>query len=209
MFTSSTGNIPLAAVLYSSGVAFAGVMAFTFSDLVVFPVLRVNAAYYGWKMALYIMGMLLASLVGTSLLMHGGLVLAGLLPEGEAARMAEQAFFKIDYTFFLNIAFLVISVLMAGLYWNQRSGGARRRRDSGQCVCLFSYSNGSSVLDALPSSPMPEQPVTGNSQPARSNEETKASKREHLWFEEVRVDYKRALLGGTLAAGAALGARGW
>ncbi|PSQ82429.1 MAG: hypothetical protein BRD44_08275 [Bacteroidetes bacterium QS_7_67_15] len=42
---------------------------------------------------------------------------------GEAARMAEQAFFKIDYTFFLNIAFLVISVLMAGLYWNQRSGG--------------------------------------------------------------------------------------
>ena len=123
MFTSSTGNIPLAAVLYSSGVAFAGVMAFTFSDLVVFPVLRVNAAYYGWKMALYIMGMLLASLVGTSLLMHGGLVLAGLLPEGEAARMAEQAFFKIDYTFFLNIAFLVISVLMAGLYWNQRSGG--------------------------------------------------------------------------------------
>jgi hypothetical protein len=56
---------------------------------------------------------------------------------------------------------------------------------------------------------MPEQPVTGNSQPARSNEETKASKREHLWFEEVRVDYKRALLGGTLAAGAALGARGW
>jgi hypothetical protein len=52
-------------------------MAFIFSDLVVFPVLRINAAYYGWKMALYIMGMLLASLVGTSLLMHGGLWPAG------------------------------------------------------------------------------------------------------------------------------------
>jgi hypothetical protein len=98
-------------------------MAFIFSDLVVFPVLRTNAAYYGWKMALYIMGMLLASLVGTSLLMHGGLALADLLPEGGAARMAEQPFFKTDYTFFLNIAFLVASGVLGWLWWSHRSGG--------------------------------------------------------------------------------------
>jgi len=40
-FIGSMGNIPLAAVLFSNGVSFAGVMAFIFSDLVVFPVLRI------------------------------------------------------------------------------------------------------------------------------------------------------------------------
>lgn len=60
-FIGSMGNIPLAAVLYGNGVSFGGVMAFIFSDLVVFPVIRVNAKYYGWKMALYIVGLLLGS----------------------------------------------------------------------------------------------------------------------------------------------------
>ncbi|MDF9798753.1 uncharacterized membrane protein YraQ (UPF0718 family) [Catalinimonas alkaloidigena] len=41
----SMGNIPLASLLYSNGVSFAGIMAFIFSDLVVFPVLRINAKY--------------------------------------------------------------------------------------------------------------------------------------------------------------------
>jgi len=38
---------PLAAVLFSNGVSFAGIIAFIFSDLVVFPVLRIQAQYYG------------------------------------------------------------------------------------------------------------------------------------------------------------------
>ncbi|MGB0177813.1 MAG: permease, partial [Owenweeksia sp.] len=49
-FIGSMGNIPLAALLFQNGVSFAGVMAFIFSDLVVFPVLRINARYYGWRM---------------------------------------------------------------------------------------------------------------------------------------------------------------
>lgn len=36
-FIGSMGNVPLAAVLYGNGVAFAGIMAFIFSDLVVIP----------------------------------------------------------------------------------------------------------------------------------------------------------------------------
>ncbi|HKK23013.1 MAG TPA: permease, partial [Pseudohaliea sp.] len=52
-FIGSMGNIPLAAVLYDNGVSFAGIMAFIFSDLVVLPVLRIQARYYGWPMALY------------------------------------------------------------------------------------------------------------------------------------------------------------
>lgn len=52
-FIGSMGNIPLAALLFGKGVSFAGVMAFIFSDLVVFPILRINAKYYGWKMSFF------------------------------------------------------------------------------------------------------------------------------------------------------------
>ncbi len=116
-FIGSMGNIPLAAVLYGSGVSFAGVMAFIFSDLIVFPVLRINAAYYGWKMALYIALALLVALVGASLLLHAGFSLAGLLPEGGGRPMTEMTYFAFDYTFFLNVGFLAVSGLLAWLRW--------------------------------------------------------------------------------------------
>lgn len=112
-FIGSMGNIPLAAVLYGNGVSFAGVMAFIFSDLVVFPVLRINAKYYGWKMALYILAALLIALVGTSLLMHYGFQLFDLLPETGTQPNKQREFFKLDYTFYLNIAFLLASGVLA------------------------------------------------------------------------------------------------
>ena len=58
-------------------------MAFIFSDLVVFPVIRVNAKYYGWKMALYILGVFLAALVATAIVLHYGFSLFGLLPQSK------------------------------------------------------------------------------------------------------------------------------
>ncbi len=36
-FVCSIGNAPLAAVLWSGGISFAGVIAFIFADLIVFP----------------------------------------------------------------------------------------------------------------------------------------------------------------------------
>lgn len=106
-FIGSMGNIPLAAVLFSNGVSFAGVMAFIFSDLVVFPVLRIQAKYYGWKMALYILGMFLVILILTSLIMHYGLASLGMLPDASiVGDINERDFFKLDYTFFLNIFYL-------------------------------------------------------------------------------------------------------
>jgi hypothetical protein len=106
------GNIPLAALLFGKGVSFAGVMAFIFSDLVVFPVLRINAKYYGWKMSLFILFLLFTSLIGTSLLLHYGFSLFDLLPDSSGKSIMESNHFKIDYTFFLNIAFLIISGIL-------------------------------------------------------------------------------------------------
>ena len=115
-FIGSMGNIPLAAVLFSNGVSFAGVMAFIFSDLVVFPVLRINAKYYGWKMSLYILLTLFVSLVVTTLILHYGFSLFGILPKssGKSGGITDQQFFQLDYSFWLNVAFLLLS---GGLAW--------------------------------------------------------------------------------------------
>ncbi|QDU56768.1 putative permease [Aeoliella mucimassa] len=115
-FIGSMGNIPLASLLLANGVSFAGIMAFIFSDLVVFPVLRINAKYYGWTMALYILGVFLVALVAASLLLHYGFGLAGMLPEGGTRQTVEpMERFKIDYTLFLNVAFLVITGVLVWL----------------------------------------------------------------------------------------------
>lgn len=109
-FIGSMGNIPLAALLFGHGVSFAGVMAFIFSDLAVFPVLRINATYYGWKMALYILIMLLSGLVIVSVCMHYGLALLDLLPRPEHGQLpAERDHFSLNGGFFLNIIFIVLS----------------------------------------------------------------------------------------------------
>jgi len=122
-FIGSMGNIPLAAVLFGNGVAFAGIMAFIFSDLVVFPVLRIQAKYYGWKMAFYIMGVFLSVLVATALLMHYGFAAFDLLPDSSSAKnVTDREFFKIDYTLFLNALFVVVSLGFLG--WALKKQGA-------------------------------------------------------------------------------------
>ena len=120
-FIGSMGNIPLAALLYSKGVSFAGVMAFIFSDLVVFPVLRINARYYGWKMALFILFLLFVSLVVASLLLHYGLDITGLLPAPSHTDITTREFFQLDYTFWFNIFFLLLSAVLVYLGYFRKS----------------------------------------------------------------------------------------
>ncbi len=53
-FVCSVGNIPLAAALWSGGIAFGGVIAFVFADLVTLPLLLIYRRFYGpramWKL---------------------------------------------------------------------------------------------------------------------------------------------------------------
>jgi hypothetical protein len=111
-FIGSMGNIPLAALLFGKGVSFAGVMAFIFSDLVVFPVLRINAKYYGWKMSLFILFLLFTSLIGTSLILHYGFDFLQLIPEGASKDITEKNPFEINYTFWLNLIFLMLTGIL-------------------------------------------------------------------------------------------------
>jgi hypothetical protein len=127
-FIGSMGNIPLAAVLFANGVSFAGVIAFIFSDLVVFPVLRIQARYYGWRMALFILAVFLFALVGASLILHYGFTALDLLPDGGAARsVRDREFFAVDATMVLNVVFAAGSVGL--LAWVRRAAGSDAEHD--------------------------------------------------------------------------------
>ena len=120
-FIGSMGNIPLAAVLFGQGVTFAGVMAFIFSDLVVLPVLRINAGYYGWKMALYLLALMLFAIVIAALSMHYTLAYFGLLPDYTAVTApADRQYFKLNYQMVLNVFLLAINGVMVWLWFQAR-----------------------------------------------------------------------------------------
>lgn len=124
-FIGSMGNIPLATVLNENGVAFAGIMGFIYSDLMVPPLVRVNARYYGWRVALYIAAVMYAAIVATAMILDGAFRLLDLVPEGGRA-ISEVMRFELDYTFWLNLAFLVLTGVLGRLCYEyrQRQEGA-------------------------------------------------------------------------------------
>lgn len=109
-FIGSMGNIPLATVLNTGGVLFAGIMGFIYSDLMVPPLVKINAKYYGWRVAFYIAAVMYASVVATALILHYGFYFTGLTPES-ARRVEHIAQFELDYTLVLN----AIAVGLVGL----------------------------------------------------------------------------------------------
>ena len=113
-FIGSMGNIPLATVLNQNNVLFAGIMGFIYSDLMVPPLVHINAKYYGWRVALYIAGIMFVSIILTALILNGLFGLFGILPESHK-QIAQITQFQIDYTFWMNIAFVFIAGMLAWL----------------------------------------------------------------------------------------------
>ncbi|MGH2865217.1 MAG: permease, partial [Solirubrobacteraceae bacterium] len=62
-FVCSVGNVPLAAVLWSGGISFAGVMAFIFADLLVLPIIAIYRKYYGTEFTLRIVALMFVTMV--------------------------------------------------------------------------------------------------------------------------------------------------
>src|SRR6056297_447545 len=127
-FIGSMGNIPLATVLNENGVLFAGIMGFIYSDLMVPPLVHINAKYYGWRVALYIAGIMYVSIVATALILNGLFSLLGIVPES-ARVVSEITQFKIDYTFWMNIGFTVIAGVLVWLHNKYKQSHSMKMMD--------------------------------------------------------------------------------
>jgi len=114
-FVCSVGNVPLAAVLWSGGISFAGVMAFIFADLIVLPILAIYRKYYGTAFAVRITALMFCTMVVAALLIDALFSGAGLIPTG--ARPSRDDIFssiEVDYKLALNVLGVII---FAALFW--------------------------------------------------------------------------------------------
>jgi uncharacterized membrane protein YraQ (UPF0718 family) len=120
-FVCSVGNVPLAAVLWSGGISFAGVVAFIFADLIVIPIVLAYRKYYGTAFALRITALMFVTIVIAALVVDGVFGLANLIPTGPRPTR-EDVFgsIEVDYKLFLNILGLAI---FAALFWVSRGRG--------------------------------------------------------------------------------------
>ncbi len=70
-FVCSVGNVPLAAVLWSGGISFAGVLAFLFADLIVLPIIAIYRKYYGTALRARIVALMFVTMVLAALVVDG------------------------------------------------------------------------------------------------------------------------------------------
>ncbi len=120
-FVCSVGNIPLAAVLWSGGISFAGVLAFIFADLIVLPIVLAYRKYYGTGFALRITALMFVTMVIAALVVDGLFGAAGLIPSARPSRADIFGSVELDYKLFLNAVGLLV---FAALFTLSR---ARRR----------------------------------------------------------------------------------
>jgi uncharacterized protein len=102
-FVCSVGNVPLAAVLWSGGISFAGVIAFIFADLIVVPIVLIYRKYYGDAYAFRIVALMFVTMVAAALIVDGLFGAAGLIPQARPTRADIFSQVKIDYKLFTNI----------------------------------------------------------------------------------------------------------
>ena len=121
-FIGSMGNVPLAAMLWSKNASFGGVMSFLGADLVAATVVYLHAKYYGWLYAAYLSGLLYACMVAAGVTVHYLFAALGALPT-ERLSLQEMVAFEIDYTFWLNVVFVVVGAVLVWVHVRGRRDG--------------------------------------------------------------------------------------
>ena len=116
-FVCSIGNVPLAAVLWTSGISFGGVLAFLYADLIVLPLLDAYRKYYGLRMILYIFGIFFTTMVLSAIAMDAAFSALHLVPKPNPNVRHDLTTFSLNYTFALNLAFGALGLY---LWWLSR-----------------------------------------------------------------------------------------
>jgi uncharacterized protein len=114
-FVCSVGNVPLAAVLWSGGIGFAGVIAFIFADLIILPIVAIYRKYYGRRFAMRIVALMLVTMVLAALVVDGLFSAAGLIPHARPTRADIFRGVQVDYRLFTNILGAAIFATMFAL----------------------------------------------------------------------------------------------
>jgi uncharacterized membrane protein YraQ (UPF0718 family) len=115
-FVCSVGNVPLAAVLWSGGISFAGVLAFLFADLIVLPIVAIYRKYYGTGYTLRIVALMLVTMIVAALIVDGLFSALGLIPAGPRPGRADVfGSISVNYKLVLNVIATVIFAALIGL----------------------------------------------------------------------------------------------
>jgi YHS domain-containing protein len=114
-FVCSVGNVPLAAVLWSGGLSFAGVMAFIFADLIVLPILLAYRKYYGTRYTVRITALMLVTMILAALVIDLGFSALGLIPDVRPTADDVFGSIQLDYKFVLNVVATLVFVALIGL----------------------------------------------------------------------------------------------
>ena len=108
-FVCSVGNVPLAAVLWSGGISFAGVIAFIFADLIVLTIVAAYVKFYGRPFTVRIVALMFVTIVVAALLVDLLFGWAGLIPTGPRPTRSDVfGSVQVDYKLFLNLLGLAI-----------------------------------------------------------------------------------------------------
>jgi uncharacterized protein len=107
-FVCSVGNVPLAAVLWSGGISFAGVMGFIFADLIVLPILAIYRKYYGWSFAIRIAALMFVTMALAALAVDAAFSGLGLVPDTRPTRADVFGSIALDYKLALNVLGLAV-----------------------------------------------------------------------------------------------------
>jgi uncharacterized membrane protein YraQ (UPF0718 family) len=111
-FVCSIGNVPLAAVLWASGISFGGVLAFLYADLIILPLLDVYRRYYGTRMMLYIFAIFFVTMVAAALLIDGLFSLLHAVPARNPNIRHDLTMFSFNATFWLNLIFGALALYL-------------------------------------------------------------------------------------------------
>jgi uncharacterized protein len=125
-FVCSVGNVPLAAVLWSGGISFAGVIAFIFADLIVLPIIAAYRKYYGWRFTVRITALMFLTMVVAALIVDLLFGALDLIPANRPSRAEIFGSIELDYKLVLNLMAAV--VFAALMYLTVRRGAAARAR---------------------------------------------------------------------------------
>lgn len=122
-FVGSIGNVPLAAVLWSSGFAFAGVIAFIYADLIVPQLILIYRKIFGKKIGNRLTAILFVSMATTGVIVYYLFAVLGLVPDAEVTTQREAfTVFGVTPTTVLNVLFLLVGVVFVALLVRGRRG---------------------------------------------------------------------------------------